>query len=308
VAQYEDCRNAAISLGALLSLTPLERRTVETVWENISDKWKQVAKSLVKEPFFVYSLGLEALFILDADKAREHVRNAFIPFFKSHHLIKPRRERKLFWHIPKCGGTNLVSTLSSEFYVTGLRFVPSYTAKRFLSYILSLDSDVFPFLSSAHLSARELNIYCTSDREEVLLARNPIDRAKSAFRQYYANPMARLQVLPQHGAIWKFFPIANSEDWSARVPDEVMNPLCATFGGAERANKVNALLSLDSLSSDAPRVCRSFGIDSDLVFKCERNSTDKKIKLSDRAVETIKLRTEADRRLLEAVGVGGVTV
>jgi hypothetical protein len=293
-------RNAAISLGAILSLERIE--DPEALWSRISAVWSALGVNDLKDCFPFYCACIENLWDVNPDLAKESITSFYYPFFKQFEMLVHRRDEAfLFWHIPKSGGTSLHEVVGSYYYRSGLKFVPSYTSRRFLAFLVENDDSFFPFLSSAHMPAKLLGLKEPSYRKEVLILRDPVSRAMSAYRQYRGSPESRLKILPQHGYLWNFLPVKNSLAWVEQAPQEVINPIGYTFGCLSRIQKVDEVFDISELNKDPIKVVRSLGCEMALnSIRSKKNSTGKKIKFSADAKEILKQRVALDKKIVDA--------
>lgn len=293
-------RNAAISLGAILSLEGID--DPEALWSRLSAVWFALGANDLKDCFPFYCACIENLWDINPDLAKESVTSFYYPFFKQFEMLVPRRDETfLFWHIPKSGGTSLHEVVGSYYYRSGLKFVPSYTSRKFLAFLIQNDDSFFPFLSSAHLPAKLLGLKEPCDRKEVLILRDPVSRAMSAYRQYRGSPESRLKVLPQHGYLWNFLPVKNSLAWVEQAPQEVINPLEYTFGCLSRIQKVDEVFDISDLNKNPIKVARSFGCGVTLDnIRSEKNSTNKKKEFGTDAKAVLKQRVTPDRKMIDA--------
>lgn len=294
-------RDAAISLGAILSLKGVT--DPNRVWSRLSPSWFTLEESDLKTCFPFYCACIENLWSINANIAKESIKNFYYPFFAKYEMLGNRGDKAFFfWHLAKSGGTSLHETVGAYYYRSGLRFVPSYTSRRFLAFLVRSNDCFLPFLSSAHLPASLLDLKNPSYRKETLLVRDPVDRAISAYRQYRSAPESRLNSLPQHGFLWDFLPVKNSRDWVDKSPQEVLNPIGYTFGSLSRIEKVDEIFNISALNHSPKKVVSSLGCEEVAdSMRSEKNSTNKKIKFSRRARELLRLRVAPDDAMIRAV-------
>lgn len=250
---------AVTSLGALISKGNLEN--LEEIWEIIRGMWTKQSGELHAASFRLYALGIDVLLRLGEGLAERHIRETYLPFmYRYERLATHDREPVLYWHVPKTGGTSISTVISRSTYASGMTFLPSYTSSAFLKWLVINNDGVLPFLSSSHLSAQELGLMSKLDYVELAITRDPLERALSAWRQYFQDPAMRLSVLPQHGHIWSFFPRADLESWSSRAPRRVINPWEWTFSGDRHRFKcVDHILPLEELDLIGPQLIQELG-------------------------------------------------
>lgn len=293
-------RNAATSLGAILSLVGVEDS--EVLWSKLSAAWFALRAKDLTSCFPFYCACIENLWVVNPDLAKDSIASFWYPFFREFEMLGvPGNETFLFWHIPKSGGTSLNETVGSYYYRSGLKFVPSYTSRKFLAFLVENDDCFLPFLSSAHLPAKLLDLKEPSCRKEVLILRDPVSRAMSAYRQYRGSPEARLRILPQHGYLWNFLPLKNSLAWVEQAPQEVINPVEYTFGCVSRIQKVDNVFDISEMNREPDKIVSSFGCDfAPNNIRTEKNSTNKNIKFSAEAKEILRQRVAPDRKMINA--------
>jgi hypothetical protein len=301
LAVAPDTRGAATSLGFLLGHRKIN--CVDKLWTNFRHTWAELKFSQRPNIFRTYLVGLEMLFLLEPADAEQDIKDRYFPFFAREQLKDSGPEENvLYWHVPKSGGTSVSSHLSKEVYESGMDFVPSYSAKHTLSWIVQNQDGLFPYLSSAHLSAEDLGVQKGSGYKELLVVRDPVARAMSAWRQYTADPAGRFWVLPQHGHVWDFFPVGDLDEWARRAPHGVVNAYQYAFGTTDRLREVDRLIPIEHLSSRSRDIFAELGVqDEERTIWTSRNVTRKGPTPSQAQVEILRAACSADADLVRAL-------
>lgn len=292
------CTHAIISLSFLIAHRKIEN--IEYLFSILTPVLEGIKiKSNSVNLFF---LKTEILFRIDPQKAREIVKSEYFTFFMREQLIKKRNEAPmLYWHIPKTGGTSFCSRIAQEYYRSGMAYLPSYTSAKTLAYIISAQEEIFPFLSSAHLSANDIGLEKGSIYREFVISRDPKSRALSAWRQYRANPFQRLRILPQHGSLWQFLPICDLREWCKRAPRHVINPFEYTFISEDRLSRVDNIFKLDELNSKAKDIFNIVGLQSrDDEIRSVKNMTDKSIVPHHGHLANLEISCKPDTEFLQS--------
>ena len=296
-------RRAVISLGSLLSQVGLENPA--SLWAKIRDNWLLIDKpeKINGENFHFFALGADLGLRCEPELAESVIKNVYFPFIWNFERLDKREiEPILYWHVPKTGGTSVNATLSRAWYKSGTKYLPSHTTRYFFSYVAKYQGGVFPYLSSAHLSALDIGVDNLRCYRKVLVLRDPEKRALSAWRQYRENPAARLNILPQHGAVWSFLPVCDLGEWAIRAPRHVVNPLEWTFSGFgdDIDSGIDYVLPLDNLACSGQKMVREMGLNlDDLSFRTEKNVTNKNIKPSLADIDVLKKACQPDSKFYE---------
>ncbi|MCR9149235.1 MAG: sulfotransferase family protein [Rhodobacteraceae bacterium] len=289
------------SLGFLLSQDGA--RNAAKVWDVLRGPWRDLRDSgeLTTRNFGFFSLGIEAAMAAGSEDGERAIRDVYLPFIRRTEIKTKRSDAPiLLWHLPKTGGTSLAAVLSAHFYNSGMAALPSYTTRRFLRWLVEHQDGLFPFLSSAHLCAAQLGLTSPRGYHEIVILRDPASRAISAWRQYRVRPRNRLWTLPQHGAMWRFFPVCGLGEWARRVPQDVVAPLCGTFAGrSQRIDDVDTVLKLSELDDSVNHLMERFGvtIDGDSIRE-RRNATDKTIAYEPEERALLETAVQIDRDFL----------
>jgi hypothetical protein len=307
IARTPGHRDAVTSLGGLVSLTEVgsDPARLAAIWQTVAPAWTDAqAAPLSAGSFPLYALGVDLLLRIDPGRAEQSIRQTYLPFFWSAERLD-RRDRPpvLFWHVPKTGGTSVSTAIARSLYRSGMSLVPSYTSAAFLRWLVLHQDGAFPYLSSAHLSAGDLGVQDASGYVEILVKRDPVQRALSAWRQYRGGPERRLRVLPQHGAIWALLPICDLAEWVARAPGRVICPVSWTFGGDRaRAAGVTHRIALERLDEHGPDLARELGLpEGDRAMRTSKNVTRKDILPDARHLEALRTACRADLAFVAAL-------
>jgi len=293
-----------VSLGFLL--TKGLAGNASGVWDILRTPWRDLRRpdDLNAGSFGFFALGVEAAMACGSAEGERAVRDVYLPYFhRNESMGRAIAEPFLLWHVPKTGGTSVTTTVARHFYVSGMSSIPSYTAGHFLRWIVQHQDGLFPFLSSSHLSSSELGLQQRSSYREMLVLRDPVSRALSAWRQYRSRPRNRLWTLPQHGAVWRYFPTCSLAEWSLRVPEEAANPYAWTFGdGVARLRNVEFTVQLPDLDGFAPSLGEILGVELGGVgMRASKNVTDRRIAFHPEELAVLHHAVRRDQTLLRAL-------
>ena len=292
-------RSAVISLGSLLCQTDF--KDYSHAWQMLSESWKLIDKpeKIDQGSFPFFALGVELALLCDPQSAKWAIHNVYFPFIWKYERCDKKDHSPIFyWHVPKTGGTSVNSKLSKIWYRSGTQFLPSYTTRRFFSYVTASHDGVLPYLSSAHISSENIPISAIEKYRKLLVLRDPKDRALSAWRQYRENPAQRMIILPQHGFVWDFFPIRSFSEWLKTAPAPVVNPLRWTFSAYPISNlaaSVDDMIPIEELDNFGGDLLRTLGVEGkNENFRVSKNVTNKNIKEGDMEFGDLEVFLEPD--------------
>lgn len=309
IASRRGTPGAIPSLGVLVS-GDLSEETARLCWSAAGGRRAllNLSSSPLADHFPLFAVLVEMGLAADEEQTRAFVEEVYVHRMQQEECLRrPSGRTILFWHVPKCAGTAFNNCLAHAFYRSGTRCLPSYTARRFLQLLLSEYRDVFPYLSSAHLRRHELlppeGLY------QALSIRNPVERAISAWRQYYRAPEKRLEILPQHGCVWDFWPTAGLAEWAGRAPPEVVNRQTATFSptldpeeAARRIAEIDVVFDMADIRTAAEEIARKFELPLDFgLLETRKNVTKKTIAFQADEVEVLRSRLSPDLTMFHQV-------
>ena len=260
------------------------------IWQN----------DLICRSFCELSIFLESP---NASTNIDHYLSHFIQRDRTSNNLAKQNKPVLFWHVPKCAGTSLNTFMACHFYNSGLTFFPNYNTPLMLKYLIEQRIGSLPYLSSAHLTEEVLDLEIIRQHYyQVLVVRDPFERALSSWRQYYQNPYHRLQILQQHGSVWDYWPRADLTEWVKRVPPSHINYLSYTFAkdfNIDRAHTYVKSLDLIGNQRDIDSLVKKLCYAYDLEYHEGKipkklNSTLKSIKHFDHEADFLKENLKAD--------------
>lgn len=213
-----------------------------------------------------------------------------------------------FWHIPKCAGTSINRYFSSYYYKSNLELFPGYHTPLFLKYIIEKRAGLFPYVSSAHMRLAHLDGSQIEDNYyQVAIIRDPMSRSVSSWRQYYHDPLRRLNVLQQHGSHWDYWPGANLGEWVERAPESHINYLCSTFSGSidenealSYAKNIDCAGNFKQVNACLKAICDLYGLNFDVSqIPTKLNSTNKQLSYSDHDMSLLKQSLNKDLKFYD---------
>lgn len=223
-------------------------------------------------------------------------------------LAEPKGKPLFTWHIPKCGGTSINAFLAQHFYRSGMSVLPAYDCRALLTHLAAAHHGDMPFISSAHLPYSDFTTGFGRRFCQIAFLRDPFARAVSAWRQYAENPYIRLQVLPQHGAIWDFWPRGNLAQWAQRCPPMQVNKMTSSFAAdldlpaaLRHAGEVTHLFDLKDSDQALPYLRDELGIPFEGRASKSLNASQKSIAYKPAEAEKLHEMIQPDQDFYRAI-------